>query len=64
MVGLDEPGPSQCGDDAVPELLLGKRYAAPELGIEVLCTKAGCGPVRLGGVLLTPKDAKPLPASD
>jgi hypothetical protein len=48
----------------VPELLLGKRYAAPELGIEVLCTKAGCGPVRLGGVLLTPKDAKPLPASD
>lgn len=64
MIGHDDGGPSHCGDDAVPEVLLGKRYTAANLGIEVLCTKAGCGPLRLGGVQLALKEAKPLPASD
>ena len=44
--------------------LLGKRYADPETGIELLCTKAGDGSLSLGGTPLPVKDAKPLPSSD
>lgn len=64
MVGLDDAGPADCPDGAGPDVLLGKRYTAADLGIEVLCTKAGCGPLRLGDVVLALKEAKPLPASD
>jgi hypothetical protein len=42
----------------------GKRYADEELGIELLCTKAGSGTLAVGGTPLPLKDAKPLPASD
>ena len=44
--------------------LLGKRYADPETGIELLCTKAGEGSLSLGDAPLLLKDAKPLPSSD
>jgi hypothetical protein len=44
--------------------LLGKRYASDELGLEVLCTKAGPGSLAANGQALPLKDAKPLPASD
>jgi hypothetical protein len=44
--------------------LLGKRYADPETGIELLCTKAGEGSLSLGAAPLPLKDAKPLPSSD
>ncbi len=44
--------------------LLGKRYADEELGLEVLCTKAGEGSLSVGETLLAVKGAKPLPASD
>jgi len=44
--------------------LLGKRYADPEVGIELLCTKAGKGSLSLAGTPLPLKDAKPLPSSD
>lgn len=44
--------------------LLGKRYADEELGIELLCTKAGEGSLSVDGAALPVKDAKPLPASD
>ena len=44
--------------------LLGKRYADEDLGVEVLCTKAGTGTLALDGTPLPIKAAKPLPASD
>ena len=43
---------------------LGKRYADDELGLEVLCTKAGAGTLAVNGTPLPLKGAKPLPASD
>lgn len=43
---------------------LGKRYVDPEASVELLCTKPGRGSLALGGVPLTIKTAKPLPASD
>lgn len=43
---------------------LGKRYTAPNTGIEVLVTKSGTGSLAVGSEPMAPKDAKPLPASD
>ncbi len=43
---------------------LGKRYADEDLGLEVLCTKAGDGSISVGDTVLEVKGAKPLPASD
>ncbi len=43
---------------------MGKRYADPESGLELLCTKAGAGSLSLGDTPMALKDAKPLPASD
>jgi hypothetical protein len=43
---------------------LGKRYISEEIGLEVLCTKAGSGSLVVAGVLLEEKKAKPLPSSD
>jgi hypothetical protein len=44
--------------------LVGKRFAQPDAGIEVLVTKAGAGTLAIDGVALPLKDAKPLPSSD
>lgn len=44
--------------------LLGKRYADEELGLELLCTRAGTGALTVDGRILAIKGAKPLPASD
>ena len=44
--------------------LLGKRYADEELGLELLCTKAGKGSLAVDGRPLGLKQAKALPASD
>jgi hypothetical protein len=43
---------------------LGKRYEEPEVGLELLCTKAGAGALTCNGAPLALKGAKPLPASD
>ena len=43
---------------------LGKRYADDELGLELLCSKAGEGSLSVGDTTLEVKGAKPLPASD
>jgi hypothetical protein len=43
---------------------MGKRYADEEIGIELLCTKAGDGSLSIGDQALLLKDAKPLPSSD
>jgi hypothetical protein len=44
--------------------LLGKRYADDDLGLEVLCTRAGTGALTVDGRRLIVKGAKPLPSSD
>jgi hypothetical protein len=43
---------------------LGKRYADEEIGIEVLCTKAGTGSLSCGGRELIVRQAQTLPSSD
>ncbi|MFV0315377.1 MAG: hypothetical protein ACK5O2_00250 [Microthrixaceae bacterium] len=63
---LDEPesttaeGADLSGDGP----LLGKRYAHEDLGLELLCSKAGDGALTLDGAVLEIKGAKPLPSSD
>jgi len=54
------PDAGSGGDGA----LLGKRYADENVGIELLCTKAGTSPLAVNGAPLGLKEAKPLPASD
>lgn len=43
---------------------VGKRYVDQDLGLEVLCSKAGEGTLAVGDRSLTLQDAKPLPSSD
>lgn len=51
------------GDDDEP-LLLGKRYLDEGSGLELLCVKAGDGPLEVDGRRVLLKGAKPLPSSD
>lgn len=44
--------------------LIGKRYANEEVGLELLCTRAGEGSLSCNGEAVGIKGAKPLPASD
>jgi hypothetical protein len=44
--------------------LIGKRFADPESGLELLVTKAGEGNLAVNGVAIPLKEAKPLPSSD
>jgi len=44
--------------------LIGKRYVDATETVELLCTSAGTGALTCGGVPMTVKSAKPLPASD
>lgn len=62
----DEASSDPSPDDPDPEtaVLLGKRYGDPGDLVEVLCTKAGSGPLSLDGAALSVKAPKPLPASD
>jgi len=58
------------GPDAAPAAgldggtVLGKRYVHDDLGLEVLCSRAGAGSLAVDGDLLAIKAAKALPASD
>ena len=59
------PTSTYLGDpDPETAILLGKRYGDPADAVEVLCTKAGSGPLRLDDAVLSVKAPKPLPASD
>jgi len=60
--GVVEPHPLDAAQST--GTLLGKRYADPDSGLELLCTKAGEGSLALDGQPLPQKDAKPLPSSD
>jgi hypothetical protein len=62
-------GESPAGSPALDSSLgdaaqLGKRYADEDLGLELLCTKAGAGALTVDGRALLLKGAKPLPSSD
>lgn len=66
---LLEDGQEADGSEALDPALgeapvLGKRYADDQLGLEVLCTRAGTGALTLDGRPLPVKGAKPLPSSD
>jgi hypothetical protein len=50
--------------DEAPTILVGKRYVDEATGVELLCVKAGAGPLEFAGNRLTLKSAKPLPSSD
>jgi hypothetical protein len=52
------PAPAAVG------VLMGKRYVADEVGLELLCVRPGPYPVEVNGVPVVQKNAKPLPASD
>lgn len=56
-----DPRPAPSGSNSI---LLGKRYTDEASGIELLCTKAGDGPLSIGGRELTVKSPNPLPSSD
>jgi len=50
--------------DPETAILVGKRYADEQTGLELLCTKPGSGPLSCNGRVLSIKGTKPLPASD
>jgi hypothetical protein len=62
--GAEAPrrGPRDPG--AAAGVQLGKRYADEDLGLELLVTKAGNGPLAVDGAPLEIKQPKPLPSSD
>jgi hypothetical protein len=66
MIALDAERPADATIDAAHATgtQMGKRFADPESGIEVLATKGGAGSLSLDGQPLALKDAKPLPSSD
>ena len=65
MVPVDAEAEAAALDSAAADgTQLGKRYADEELGLELLCTKAGNGSLRVNGVVIGLKQAKALPASD
>lgn len=62
---MTEADSSAADAPAPPDgILLGKRYADEESGLELLCTKPGAGPLAADGRELAVKGPKPLPASD
>ena len=66
MTALDDTAPSGGSPAAGMDegTAVGKRYADEDLGIEVLCTKAGSGSLSIGEQPLPIKTARPLPSSD
>lgn len=44
--------------------LMGKRYTDEDIGIEILCTKAGDGAISIDGSIIGIKETKKLPSSD
>lgn len=60
----DAVGDGTAADGLADGTIMGKRYVDAAGTIELLCVKPGKGSLALDGVVLTTKDAKPLPASD
>jgi hypothetical protein len=67
MVPADEaPPPPAAAQPAGGDggTMLGKRYEAPDVGLELLCTKAGAHALAVNGQPLEIKQAKAVPSSD
>ncbi len=64
MREIDPAGERLPSDAEGEPALLGKRYSDDDLGLEVLCTQGGAGPLTVGERPLLVKGAKPLPSSD
>ena len=65
VAGDSEPAPDlTISEEHAGGTALGKRYADPQTGLELLCVKGGTGALALNGAELPLKSAKPLPASD
>jgi hypothetical protein len=64
MVGEGEEGSGELDASLGDGPAMGKRYADDEVGIELLCTRAGEGALAVDGKVLLLKGAKPLPSSD
>jgi hypothetical protein len=62
--GQEPEGAAALDPSAGDAPLLGKRYADDDLGLELLCTRAGTGALTVDGRPLLLKGAKPLPSSD
>lgn len=62
--GTDAPTGASPPADAPAGVQLGKRYGDDEIGLELLVTRAGAGPLQLGGAPLQIRQPKPLPSSD
>lgn len=60
----DRAGEGQIEPPLVGGTLLGKRYVAEDLGLQLLCTKAGKGTLAVGGQPMGLQNSKPLPSSD
>lgn len=64
VVAPTEPAPATMDPGYADGTLLGKRYAHPNTGLELLCTKQGTGSLSIEAIPLGIKDAKSLPSSD
>jgi hypothetical protein len=66
LIGMDDDQPAGAALDAALSdgVLLGKRYAEEDLGLELLCSKGGEGTLTCNGEAVAIKGAKPLPSSD
>ncbi len=65
MVADPDGAPGGSLDTSIGEpAQLGKRYAAEDLGVELLCTRGGAGALSIGEQPVRLKGATPLPSSD
>ncbi len=64
VADLERPPTGQPAAGLDEGTLIGKRYVDEEVGLELLCTKAGAGSLTCNASVLALKDAKPLPSSD
>lgn len=64
MVEAEQEPTAQPAEDLAEGPAIGKRYADEELGLELLCARAGEGTLTVDDRPLSLKGAKPLPASD
>ena len=64
-LSADRPGATApAASGTAPVLAAGKRYSDEGGLVELLCTKAGAGPLTLAGTELDVRAAKALPSSD